>query len=815
MIVREVRRFIRRGLSLNICSIVVLALGMSASLLTFTLLLALSSLKYSGMQTKGYATIAEETDGGGSTRTTWEQIEKYRNFLSRSYSVAAYGKPIETTLFINGAERPLNVALVSRGFFSVFTQRMLAGRDFTQTEEVTAGRHSIILDATLATKLFRYPQNAIGQPVSINGTYYDVIGVAPLGFNGLFGDNVEAWLPASCVVPLQVTLPHDAHKDPTVWRRLGAFYGLIASGRLSSTALTAEASHALPRDISDAPIHVSQGLTDDPLRDIKLKQWLRLGLLLAFIFTVTSSLNYALLLFARTQHSVEEVRLKRALGAGSGRLTLELMAGPMAIVMIALMTACVLWVGSLHLISNLAGFYGQLALASWRMAVQIVGFQALFSCLITIVIALVPAITILSQDYVPRGGYSSTANRKNGFILQTTVALQLASFISTSIIAGMIVSAVLSMTKQSLGYDPNQLTVVRIGSSTGVISATIGPNHSFPEVSAIESLLGHIKALPGVRSASYTSSPPFAADTNMLTVQQPDSTFSVPRAANAMVVSSEYFHTLKSGVMSGKDFSGSSGVDERGVVINESLAKELWPDQSPVNRLIRLNYPAESGLPSFSETTAVIGVVEDMRPSGPAESPEPLLFKSIKGNPFDDFTPSIIVRGTASDRSLEEAARQEVDALMPGLEVKSSFSVSQRANASILSDKVRAYFALASALAMALVACFGLYGVLNYYVGTRQRELALRICLGAQPWAIRWIVLARAARCAVAAVLLSVPISVILVRLSSGDYWGRFALPIGWVVVLPLACVVIAFAVSLFPANKASSISPSVLLKEE
>lgn len=122
---------------------------------------------------------------------------------------------------------------------------------------------------------------------------------------------------------------------------------------------------------------------------------------------------------------------------------------------------------------------------------------------------------------------------------------------------------------------------------------------------------------------------------------------------------------------------------------------------------------------------------------------------------------------------------------------------------------------LALALLMALVAYVGLYGALVYYVNTRRRELAVRICLGAMPATIRKIVLARAARCAFLAIALSAPLWPVLVHLSSSEYLGRVSWSTTRAVLLALACVAVAIFISLIPATAATSISPAEELKEQ
>ena len=816
VIFREARRFLRSSPILSLSAIVILALGIGASALALALLLAFSSLTYPGMRVLGYATIAEETEGGGSVPITWQQFDELRGSSLQNAKLVAYSRLGNATLEVNGGGRPLRVAAVSSGFFPV-AAGLSAGRDFNLAEESQAGRHVIILSSLLAATLFTSPEAALNQVFVINRVHYDIIGVARPGFQGLFGDSVDAWVPANCEIPLLAHLPDQVagSANPDAWKTVSDFYGIAASDQLSSAGLVSELSRSLPlRTIGESPLHVSQGLTADPVRDAKLRKWLRLGFLLALVFTIVSGLNYCMLLLARTPRYAEEVRLKKALGAGSGRLMTELMAGPAVMVGAGLLAASFFWVGGLMLISRLSAFYEQLVGGSWHAAILAYSVQAPLACALTLVIALFPALGLLRNDGAPHLGTTSTPSRRTGIALQSIVTLQITFCIGTWILAGMIISAVTSLTRAPLGYDPSHLSVVNIGPASEWVSFSAGGGDTFPPVSAIQSLLEQVTALPGVRSASFAETAPFDSPMGTITVQRMESASEAPRTVNETAVSPDYFRTMGTRIVRGKDFSWQNLTgDLREVIINESLARELWPEADPVGRSIRIIYPTFAGMRSFSLSTTVVGVVEDTRFSGFTESPEPTLFESLKGGAF--VTSHLLVNGSESLHSLQDVASHEVATQMPELAVQRAYSVGERARAALWQEKERAYFALAGALAMALIAYIGLYGALAYYVNTRRRELAVRVCFGAPAWAIRKIILTRAAQCAAAAALLSLPLWPVLARLSSNDYLGRVSWSAGRAILLSLACISVAIFISLVPAAAATRTSPAEVLKEQ
>jgi predicted permease len=811
MIMRESRRFLRSSPLLSLSGTVVLALGIGVSSLALALILAFSSLTYSGMRSAGYATIAEETQGGGSVQVSWRRLDELRAPLGQDTTLATYSKPISTTLEAGSISRKVDVSAISSGFFSVFTTHLSAGRDFRYDEESHTGKHVVILGSTLTVTLFESPANALGKTILLNGIPFEVVGVASSGFHGMFGDNVDAWVPSNCVIPLKFNMSLDQQSNPDAWKEIALFYGVVASDRLSSLALTATLSNLLPLRATDrAPLHVSQGLTADPIRDMKVRKWLRLGLLLAFIFTLVSSLNYCMLLLARAARSEEEVRLKKALGASGRQLVTELMIGPAAMVAAAIAVACLLCAGGMMAIAHVSPFYEQLVRGFWYVALVAIEIQLLLAGSLTLIVALIPAIGCLRADTAPRMGY--TTSRRTGFLLQIPVTLQIFFCVGSWILAGMIVASFLALMRVPLGYDPSHLFVVRFVMASSSMNVT--SSHSTPEAAALESFADQLAAIPGVQSAGYSDGIPFVDPGQTLEIQRLDRASTVPRTIRETGASPNYFKTMGIRILQGEGFSPHGiGVEE--IMVNQTLATELWPDENPTNQSVRLIQPAYAGMPTFANVARVVGVVEDLRLAGYAETPEPSIITSIHGASFIDMTPAFVVNGTVSAKTLQEVASRQGASYLPEYRVDSVDNVSEEVKASLSKDRQRTWCALAGAAIMAVVAYIGLFGALAYYVNTRRRELAVRVCLGALPWAIRKIVLMRAAGCAVAGLLLSLPLWPVLAHLSANDYLGRVSWSTGRAALTATVCVLVSVCVSLLPASSAVSVSPSEVLKEQ
>lgn len=198
--------------------------------------------------------------------------------------------------------------------------------------------------------------------------------------------------------------------------------------------------------------------------------------------------------------------------------------------------------------------------------------------------------------------------------------------------------------------------------------------------------------------------------------------------------------------------------------------------------------------------------------AGPGGSPEPTVFMLLAGG---DVTPQLIVNGSESIHALETLVSRQVPILMPGLRVSSIYRLRDRQQSLLRPEKNRALFAMAGALTMAVAAYVGLFGALVYFVRIRRREFAVRICFGATSWRIRRTILARAAVSASLGALLSLPLWVLLSRLSMQGYLGQVSWSTGRSAVIALVCVVLSVVIAAAPGNQAVHISPSEVLKEE
>ncbi|MDQ2712581.1 MAG: FtsX-like permease family protein, partial [Acidobacteriota bacterium] len=196
------------------------------------------------------------------------------------------------------------------------------------------------------------------------------------------------------------------------------------------------------------------------------------------------------------------------------------------------------------------------------------------------------------------------------------------------------------------------------------------------------------------------------------------------------------------------DITGN--IDE--VILNRALANELWPKQDAVGKTVRLDDPS-TGL---SFTVRVAGVVADQRLSGPGYSAVPTAFLPLRGVLLALALPSyVLVNGLETTPVLETTVNRVLDNVMPGLAVRSSYSLANRLRDLLVGELRRAAAAIAGSIAIVCVAYVGLYSSLVYSAQNRRREFAIRMSCGAKPKDIFETVVREAALSGITAALIS------------------------------------------------------------
>jgi MacB-like periplasmic core domain len=817
----QYRRFLRRGPLVALLAGIVLAVGFAGSVLAYTAVLAMSSPRANGVRPMNYATIAEETNSQGSQPITWKAYEQLLQSAAWSDpALIAYADPVRVKLSYRGNDREIAVAAVSKGFFQGFSEPLDAGRDFASSWGDGSGAGEIILSRYLAQKLFSDLRNALDSSIILNHETFRVIGVAPPRFSGLWS-RTDAWVSPDKMISLEFgVFAHEvqaggAAEDSKIRKKIPLFYALAGSRMISQKRLRNDLGSLIRSTINQPNyLHVSDGLTNDPASDTKIRFWSHLAFLLSLALILGAGLNYCGLLLAQAPRYAEELHLKRILGARVDRIILERMCGPAITTILAFFVGCYVAALALWILKKHEADFLRIGNIPWQSLCGVLVVEFAIASLWGVLIALLPAVRSLRHSGAPRLGYTSTASKNVRLSLNAIMAIQMGSCVLTCLVAAMIISAVHSTSSVALGFDSRSLTVIETGpvSKGSSFAFSTAGDGEFPLAAFSRLVLQDSFRFSDIEEMSTASCAPLGQRMKTVTIQQLDQA-SNAQSVRVCAVSQGFFKTIGTPIFEGRDFLDNRFTgDVAEVVINRSLAEDLWSGKNPLHHTVRVEEPAW-GLQFVGE---VVGVAEDIRFAGLTSTVDPTVFLPLKGNVFTlSFPLYFLSRGMESPQALEEFVRQEAAVAVPSLGVDSSYKVDSQLRQSFVEQEARVWFISVGAAFIAIIAYLGLYGVLIHSMNSRKKEMAIRLCLGASVGALRRMIICEALQFSTTGVIIALLAWKPFINLAGSKWIGNVELSWTPLMAIPLLCLAVAVVISLHPASATARISPGVILKEQ
>jgi putative ABC transport system permease protein len=817
MIPREIRRFLRRGYVAAILSGMILTVGFSAAAVTLNLIRALTRPRDAGLRNESFATIAQQTSAGGLSGINWYAVERLQTaLLLPGASRAAYARPSSYRMDWNGRSEQISIAFTQNGFFSEFTNGLLTGNDFTSGWEARTKEGETIVSEDFSRRFFGSPENALSQSVTIAGHSFTVVGVAPRGFRGLWSAT-DAWTTPDQAEKLGTAAFRSETTYSSSWKRPNIWYFLVAAKRRSKPGPVETAARQLQEE-SNRPLHLQavNGLVYDPVSDRNERASSQLSFIVAIALLLSASLNYCILLFARSSLYIEEFRLKRILGARSRRLAMDATIGPLFVVLASFLLSGAVTVSVQRL---LAARETNPLVASGlgiESALLMLAFEFPLACVLGGSIALVPAMSLMRKSGAPKMGATTTMTAREGLILNSIVILEITVCTLVCLFAGTFVRESYLLSRVNLGFDPHQLTAYEANIMTkggGTLSLQTSSGAESPFETFVRLSLLEAQTLPGLQGIAAATCTPFGPPMKTLDVHSFKAGAEALKGVSICAVSRSYFSTMGTGIYQGSSFAADDFHGEiNHVLINRSLAKALWPGQNAVNQVIKLDDPGTY----LGFEASVAGIAEDTRQSGALSSTQPIVYLPLTGNALVlSFPTYFVARGVQSGEQFGQIVQQQSQRTVNHLGIARSYSIEESVAASWHEQLQRLKLALCGAALVALIAYLGLYGVLIHSVTARQKELALRQSFGASRWSLQFVVIQKTVQCCLSAICVALLLwracfGLLDTAWMSGASWSWKASG-----VTSLLCAVCSVAISLIPAGRASRISPATLLKGE
>jgi predicted permease len=700
-----------------------------------------------------------------------------------------------TRLTETGDPERLTSVPVTTDFFSFLGVRPQLGRLFN-ADEGQAQWHRpqvALLSYGLWKRRFAADPAIVGQKLTLDGSAVTVVGVLPESFDfaAVFapGDAIDLFF------PLPLTAEADSRGNTiSVLGRLKPGV-TVESAQAELSALAKQISEQHPRRNRLEPIisplgeHVS-----GPFR----RALAVLGCAVAAVMLIVCA-NLSSLLLARATTRQQEMAIRAALGAGHGRLLRQMLTESLVLAAGGALLGIVLALAGTRALARLDAFRIPL-LESVRIDAGALAFTLLLALLTGLIFGLVPALqaalTVALHDSLKDGSRGSSHGKRRAWLREAMVVSEVVFACVLLVGSGLLMRSFLRVLDVTLGYRPASTVALRIDPNSRY--ATQAQRNAY-----FDEALRRVRAMPGVEAASLTDVLPLGGDRSWGVAAKGQTTkMDEDIDAFVRIVSDGHLQAMGIPLRAGRDFTARDSLaGERVVLVNETLARRLWPGQDPIGREIT----QDGG-------RRVVGVVGDVRHRALELSAGGEMYLPLRQT--DDYDEvDLVVRTALAPAALAAAVRSELMPIAPDLP-KGEFRTLQQLVDKAVSPRRFVVLLIGGFSAFALIlAALGIYAVISYGVGQRTRELGIRAALGASARDLRARILLETLGLAGVGMLLGVIVAAGLARALRGLLFGVTAGdPVTFFGILVLLAAVAALA-GYLPARRASRIDPMTALR--
>jgi predicted permease len=700
-------------------------------------------------------------------------------------------------------------AVVSSNFFEVLGVDMALGRGFRSSEDGVPGAHPVaVLSHALWTRRYAADPGILSRTITINGHAFSVVGVANPQFRGLELDDPfpSAWIPMSMIGQVSPDF------DPS-WLTDGISSWFRTVARLAPDVSLDRANAAMRgltwEIIPPAPAgRVRPEVRGAPLVGAlypgereEVGQVLGLLMIVPALVLFVAASNAANLLLARGVDRRRELAVRRALGASRSRLIRQLLIECLLLTL----AAGAVGVGLARVLIFLIGRGGQIPsgiLDRFQIDGTVLAATLATSAVTAFVFGLAPAFAASSPALTPAlkdEGTTLSLGRRRHRLRDVLVVGQVAVSVVLIVVAGLFVS---SLTK-ALRVDPGFQT--RDGATLSFDLQLQGYSPASRDL-FIRDVLDRTRALPAIESAGLTTALPLGGRMFGTGIVRPGAESDDDHVFTFVAsISPSYFHTMKIPLIRGRDFSS---LDTRSgpavVIVNDAIARRLWPSGDPIGQRIRVLDRGEGW-------REVVGVAQTTRYDDLTESPASYIYLPLDQSPPASLV--LVARGRAGAGpilpALEDVVRS-IDSQLPVVEARTFEQVISRSV-----DKQRAasmLLAVLGGLAL-LLAALGIYGVMSHATMLRVKEIGIRMALGARAPDVRRLFVRESLELSLVGVAIGGLLAFGISRLISGFLFG---LGPGDALLFLIGAVVMcaaAIVATYLPARRAARVSPLAALR--
>lgn len=777
-------------------AVLTLALGIGATVAIFTVVNAVLLRPLPYPDSEGLHVVWSQNSETGERDRTVDHPDL--GLFRETVGGVAFAGYAATRPTLTGFGDPLVVfgARVTDGLVTIMGLQPAMGRDLRASDDVDGGPAVLVVSHAFWTGRLAADPNVLGRTLTLNGEPWEVVGVAPEGFD--YPAGAELWLARR----------HESDECQHGCNVMAAVARLAPGTTLEEAQLRLDATAtSLAEDFPD--MHRDQGFELQPMldyevADVRTALWVLLGSV--GLVLLIACANVANLMLVRASGRRGEVALRATLGASRLRIVRQLLTESAVLSAAggALGLLFAMW-GTRALVAIAPDQLPRLAEATIDPVVLV--FAGLLVCGVTAVFGVVPAMQLTQGS---RAGSSSRrvagdrhADRSRSVLLVAEVALSLTLLLGS----GLLIRTLSEMRSVALGFDT-------VGIERFRVSLPDSRYDSLGVAAMIDRMESDLSSIPGVSAAGWSFGVPFSSGTigaSVNLLDRPEVGPADQPGIEVRVATAGFLDATGTTLVRGRWFDGSDRYEaERVAVINEAAVRAFYADRDPIGARLE---PAVSW--GFHDTYAatIVGVVADVVRHSPTQAPPAAMY--LANSQFAANTGYFSLRLEPGVATAIPEARRVVAALDPSLAL---YEVTTMEN--VVGDTraaTRFYTTLLgifSGVAL-LLAAIGLYGVVAYTVSQRTREIGIRIALGAEAEDVTGLVVRQGIRPALLGIGVGLIVSWFGARmLGSLLFEVTWQDPLTLVGVVATLLVVTGLATAL-PARRAARILPSSALRAD
>jgi predicted permease len=655
-----------------------------------------------------------------------------------------------TVVTHNGHSSYANVGLVTGGFFDVLGVHPILGRTLTVADEQDGAESVIVISSGIWRRQYGGARDVVGRRVTLGENPFIIVGVMPPDLD--YPTGVEIWRTTSSV-PSTGPFGDAARRETILIGRLrpGASREQATSEIMS---LSQRLDAATPANAMRGLVPVVRPFADVVVGDIRATMLALFGAV--GLVLLIACANVANLLLLRGEARRGEMALRSALGAGRARILQQVFAEGLILSLLAgIVGFAVAW-SSLQTLVTLVPD-GLPRLESIRIDQSVVLFALVVVLVTALLASIAPALLPLRKDLVSplRSGAPSIAGGSSTPGRRLLVVAQVALAVTVLAAAGVLIRSVLRLQAVELGLPADRLVLLELHLPRARYAER--PQHA----QFLDEAIAQLEALPAIAATTPVNVSPFTGqgwDVPQFTAEGQDLDQSVANPSlNLESIHPNYFEAFQIPIPRGRAFTPADreGAPEAAIV-SADVAARVWPGEDPIGKRLKMGR-----VDSRFRWYTVVGVAGQTR-YRTVLSPRPTLY--LPAAQFQMTATMLAVRSTAPLELLTSLASDRLAAVDPDVQVMRVAPFADLLARPLARPRFNAFLLGVFGFTALLLSTVGLYAVMAAYVRQRDREIAVRMALGATATTVRRMVAGEASRLAGVGVLIGLGCAIVATR---------------------------------------------------